>query len=266
MDGVYEETKDGETIKTGQSSGGLTINDSDFKAVHASTSDKEIGKQLGSKESSSSQDAGGLSIFAGMKDYRDFRAPLTQEELNKGKQDLELFEDRFTTTPTKEADVLSGAATKSDTANVIDLDEPQLETKPVDIGEVDRQFWGTKGLNDDNISVLSILQTKTPEELKGWQTDKSGTKLRAIYLQAMMKKIGINNLKKMPKLMKILSTPVYNPTSWEPPSGKGEGSIGSAWLELMAESEANISDKALREAIDDFNAQFSREFLTPDSK
>ena len=266
LDGVYEETKNGETIQAGQSGGGLTINDKDFEAIYVGSSKEEIGKQLGSKESSSSQDAGGLSIFAGMKDYRDFPAPLNQEELDKGKQDLELFEDRFTTTPTQEADVLSGAATISDTANVIDLDEPQLETKPVDIGAVDRQLWGAKGLTDDNISVLSILQRQSPEELKGWQTDKSGMKLRAIYLQAMMKKIGINNLKKMPKLMKILSTPGYDPGSWEPPSGKGEGSIGSAWLELMAESEANISDKALRKAIDDFNAQFSREFLTPDSK
>lgn len=227
----------------------------DLSAVVATQDAKTIASKAGLDEKDGPQYTG-----------YSWASGITKEERENAERDLKVLEKKQDAAALM--DVEQGSATKTDNTNVIDLDEPQLETKPVDIAEVDRQFWGTKGLNDDNISVLSILQTKTPEELKGWQTDKSGTKLRAIYLQTIMKKIGINNLKKMPKLMKILSTPGYNPTSWEPPSDDKDGvpgSIGSAWLELMRESEDNISDAALKNAVKDFNAQFSREFLTPDS-
>ena len=263
LDGVYEETKEGETIKTGQSSGGLTINDSDFKAVHASTSGEEIGKQLGgSKE--------------GVKNYGPYSTsppiPLTKEELNKGKQDLELFENLNTTTATKEADVADGSASKSDTSNVIDLDAEWWKSAEADtateavtderITKINRGYWGGKGLSDEEVNNLQSLADLKEEDVQGWSTDKSGKKLRSIYLKGLLKYLpgGVNDLKKMPKLMKILSDPSYDPSKWEPPTGDPERSMGSQWFELFGEAEADVSGD-MKVAIDKFHQDFSKEFL-----
>lgn len=266
LDGVYEETKDGETIKTGQSSGGLTINDSDFAAVKVGTSAEEIGKQLGNNKIESE------SNYQGMKDYRDYPPPLTQEELNKGKQDLELFENLNTETPTKEADVLSGAATKSDTSNVINLDEEWWKSAEADtateavtdegITKINRGYWGGKGLSDEEVNNLQSLADLKKEDVEGWATDKSGKKLRSIYLKGLLEYLpgGINDLKKMPKLMKVLSDPSYDPAKWEPPTGDPERSMGSQWFELFGEAEADVSGD-IKVAIDKFHQDFSKEFL-----
>ena len=188
---------------------------------------------------------------------------ITKEERENAERDLEVFNKQQDAAALM--DVEQGSATETDTAKVIDLDEPQLETEAVPdegITKINRGYWGGKDLSDEEVNNLQALSDMTKEDVKGWATDKSGKKLRAIYLKGLLEYLpgGINDLKKMPKLMKLLSDPSYDPGKWGPPTGKATGSMGYQWFELFGEAEADVSGD-IKEAIDKWHQDFAKEFL-----